>query len=380
MPDTDGIIYIVDIIGRHSGMHYYNTGFRSVLSKTNADVRILSNYNDPVNSADKVFSDYYKGNLPLRASKFMWSLCHFYWFLLKAKRGSYVFLTYGNLYELLFILPLLMTSRLILDIHEIYPLRGKNVDAKVQNYLRKLLYKKLCGNVIYHSVSVEDELMHLGFSGKKVLMPHLKYDLGNSYNPGNVGADARDLIVDSKVNILYFGQMRITKGPAIVAEIIELLMKERQTGRYNIVIAGSDPHDIFDRTLEIRKLSGSMPVSRLKRYINDDELKFLFTKCDIVFLPYTHMSQSGILEMAVTFRKPVISSSENYFKTFFEMFPSFGYAVSSGTVDDYIVLINRVSGILPGSGSFYSESDLISYYDFKSESKYLDGLKSLLER
>ena len=60
------------------------------------------------------------------------------------------------------------------------------------------------------------------------------------------------------------------------------------------------------------------------KHINDDELVFLYKNTDYVVLPYRKTSQSGILEMAFYFKKPIIASNIPYFNMMLSKFKSFG--------------------------------------------------------
>ena len=51
---------------------------------------------------------------------------------------------------------------------------------------------------------------------------------------------------------------------------------------------------------------------------------YLYEHTDYVALPYRKTSQSGILEMAFYFRKPILASDVPYFRRMLTEFPSFG--------------------------------------------------------
>jgi len=50
-------------------------------------------------------------------------------------------------------------------------------------------------------------------------------------------------------------------------------------------------------------------ITIVNRYVPDDEVSLYFSACDVVVLPYTRASQSGVTHIAMAFGLPVISTS-----------------------------------------------------------------------
>ena len=102
--------------------------------------------------------------------------------------------------------------------------------------------------------------------------------------------------------------------------------------------------------------------------------------CDYVFLPYRHISQSGVLEMAVYFRKPVITSGLSYFRETLGMFPSFGFAAEGTETDGYINTFRSIAaGESDTSGRFYNVQDMDHFIEYKNPQCFLNEMESIIE-
>jgi len=108
---------------------------------------------------------------------------------------------------------------------------------------------------------------------------------------------------------------------------------------------------------------GNMHV--ILRHINDDELIMLYGNTDFIALPYRITSQSGILEMAFYFKKPIIASRIPYFEFMLEQFPSFG-VLTGNSVEEYAATLAEITDA--DLNSFYADKE----YDIYSNRKEMD--------
>ncbi|MCS7299760.1 MAG: glycosyltransferase family 4 protein [Spirochaetia bacterium] len=129
-----------------------------------------------------------------------------------------------------------------------------------------------------------------------------------SKDSGNVVKDKNTL------NILFFGWIAPRKGVDILLEAVLELVEEGYKNLKLIVAgkvgSGFGYNELVDR---INKLSGD---ERLKdivemrlRYIPWNEGGQLYKWADVVVLPYTEISQSGVVGIAYHFSKPVIATN-----------------------------------------------------------------------
>lgn len=374
-------IFLVDIIGEHSGAFYYNRAFRETLASRFPDVEIISNYSEPDGNSRKLFVNYYKRNLFSKFISLFVSLFRLLFLVLGNRKECFIFMTYGNAYETLFLITLLPARKLIIDVHEVISLIDTNRTGHFfrESYAR-ILYQRFADAVIIHSKRSSDFLDELGYKGVRLEVPHFSYKLNPLPEEIPVLPEVESLVSGSKINILFFGFMRLTKGSDVVAELISRAGGFDPGNRLNFIIAGNDTDNIWKQFQENHKDDSELPVRLLIRYITDPELRYLFKMCDYVFLPYRHISQSGVLEMAVYFRKPVITSGLPYFRETLGMFPSFGFAAEGTETDGYINTFRSIAaGESDTSGRFYNVQDMDHFIEYKNPQCFLNEMESIIE-
>ena len=104
--------------------------------------------------------------------------------------------------------------------------------------------------------------------------------------------------------LLFFGFVREYKGLRYLIQAIPFIKKELDTIRLMIVGAfGSDKEEYFNL---IHSCGVQDCVEVIDGYTPDNEVEKYFVACDLVILPYESATQSGIVQIAYGFEKPVI--------------------------------------------------------------------------
>lgn len=104
--------------------------------------------------------------------------------------------------------------------------------------------------------------------------------------------------------ILFFGTLHLYKGVHLLYESY-LSHPELQT--HQLVIAGTG--DLyFDCEQDVKN------VTIINRFVDDDELRDLFTRAAVVVYPYTSATQSGVTSIASYFGKPMVLSDLPFFR------------------------------------------------------------------
>lgn len=108
---------------------------------------------------------------------------------------------------------------------------------------------------------------------------------------------------DNKV-LLFFGYVRKYKGLDILIDTMPLLLKEDIN--YRLLIVGEfydDPKIYMDK---INQLGLEEYVKVVNQFVANEEVGKYYSPADLVVLPYKSATQSGILNMAYGFLKPVL--------------------------------------------------------------------------
>ena len=108
---------------------------------------------------------------------------------------------------------------------------------------------------------------------------------------------------DAKV-LLFFGYIRHYKGLDILIEALARLRKEDPN--YMLIVAGESYEDINQYSRQIDQLGLKDHVQLHNLFIPNEAVAPYFVASDLVVLPYRSATQSGILNMAYGFDKPVL--------------------------------------------------------------------------
>jgi glycosyltransferase involved in cell wall biosynthesis len=171
------------------------------------------------------------------------------------------------------------------------------------------IYRR-CDLVIAHSGHDRDRLIgELGVAPERVtVIPHGEYGFFASVGAGEDRAAARGALglgSEDEV-VLFFGYVRRYKGLDLLLEAWPRVAAERPSAR--LLIAG-DPARLGPETraeLEVR--SDELGAIRRFEYIPVDEVGRYFAAADLLAMPYRHISQSGVLYLALSLGLPVVAT------------------------------------------------------------------------
>jgi glycosyltransferase involved in cell wall biosynthesis len=350
-------IKLYDLIGIKSGMNFYSEAFYKLLNENDIETEIISNFshNSKKAALPNIFDRSKLRNI--------WNLmvCYFklFYLTIKLKKESYIVVfVYGNIFDIPLMLIAKLNKKVIIDIHEIIALRNKSTLLKK---VFAFLYKTCHNKVIAHSEKISRALTEISYREKAFFVPLFRYSVDLNYDIKKVSDEVSGVFQDNSKRFLFFGNIIATKG-------VEDLLRAATATHSNtkIVIAGQDISNIVYNYKTKNPISSN--VQLILRHINDDELKFLFINCDFILLPYKDISQSASIEMAITFRKPILTSKIKYFKNIIDAYPSFGKYIDTEDPEIFSEYLIYYSQTHPGQ-SFYNTHDVKKYFkndDFES--------------
>lgn len=182
----------------------------------------------------------------------------------------------------------------------------ENVVSHEGNFIDKILTKiglRNADKFLVLSNKVEEELKSLGYN-KKIYKSELPiydcYDVDNSSK-----SSKEDFGFKENDNLLLFqGYIRKYKGLDILIEAMPELLKINPNIR--LLAAGEFYDDPKYYTGIIKKLKLDDFVKIKNEFIPNEDLKKYYDVSDLVVLPYRSATQSGILNVAYGFGKPVL--------------------------------------------------------------------------
>ncbi len=183
--------------------------------------------------------------------------------------------------------------------HNVFPHERFPLDK----FLTRLVLKK-GDSFVVHSKSDGEDLLKIKKNARFKATPHPTYNAfmlrGISREQGRreLGKDQ-----DEKI-LLFFGYVREYKGLKNLLRAMPHIKESIPKVRLMIVGAfGGDKEDYLEL---IRQLDIEDCVEVIDGYTPDNEVEKYFAACDVVVLPYESATQSGIVQIAYGFEKPVI--------------------------------------------------------------------------
>ena len=347
-------ICIFDILGSYCGMHYYDIAFAEAFRERGYKTMIYSNFKEKKEDCC-FFSSFFTCCKFIGCFRILYAYLKFLFFVFFHYNYKIIYLAYGELYEVPFLIIASCGKHVFVDVHEVYALKYK--DTSFTSKLFKWLYRSRIHNVIYHSQRTYDLLNNDRL--KMLYVPHFRYVFQKSCQIENVSQEILDCFKCSSPRYLFFGNLTTVKGVDVVCEAFEHLKKLNVN--YELVIAGKnvDSYDFSKQRNSKTKI--------FDRHINDDELIYLYSNSDYILLPYRKSSQSGIFAMAAYFHKPMILSDIPYFLSMIEKYPSFGIISSLKNISD------TLKTTMESHGNYYTNVDCEKF----EKKKDIDNFVSL---
>jgi len=154
------------------------------------------------------------------------------------------------------------------------------------------------------SEKVRGDLLALKPNSKNKFLPHPVYsNFGKAVEKHEA---KRHLNITGERNILFFGFIRDYKGLDILLNAMTLLKNDINV---KLIIAG-EFYSNKDKYLKIiDDLGLKENLLMFTDFIPTSEVKYYFSAADCVILPYRDATQSGIVQIATNFSKPVIAAN-----------------------------------------------------------------------
>ena len=307
-------VWMIEPVGGHRGMHYYDFALCSELRRAGVDVTLLTC--DETAACDapaglavrypfqRVFGD---DPAPLRAYRYWRALsqigasaaregvqiAHLHYFLLGP--ADYIFLRRLRQQGI----------RIVVTAHDVIPFNAR--------FYTRALFQRLYGQadaLIVHAEQNRRELVaQFKFDPARVaIIPHGHYlPYTGDALPSRAEARAKLGLDPKRPVLLFFGQIKRVKGldtllralPAAIAVHPETLL----------LVAGQVWKDDWGRYQALMDELALVDHVRARiAYIPDEEVAAYYRAADVVVLPYRRIYQSGVLLMAWSYARPVVVS------------------------------------------------------------------------
>jgi glycosyltransferase involved in cell wall biosynthesis len=154
---------------------------------------------------------------------------------------------------------------------------------------------------IVQSESVERDLLKLVRQPNYKRIAHPIYEI---FGEPLSKQDARQRLhlSDERV-LLFFGYVRRYKGLDVLLEAMKLVVRQI---KIKLLVVGEFYDDEQQYRAQTETLGLQSAVQFVSEYVSNDRVSEYFSAADCVVLPYRSATQSGIVQIAYNFNKPVI--------------------------------------------------------------------------
>jgi D-inositol-3-phosphate glycosyltransferase len=164
-------------------------------------------------------------------------------------------------------------------------------------------FLKSCHGFITMSSTVGQELAEAGIKGPVKMIPHPVYDIFGKSVSRQFAYDFLGL-EKSRLHLLFFGIIRNYKG-------LDLLLRALASPRLSnldikLLVAGEFYENEKKYLDMVEELGIENKIMFTNNFVPREEVAHYFAVADLVVLPYLSATQSGIVQVAYHFEKPVL--------------------------------------------------------------------------
>jgi len=157
---------------------------------------------------------------------------------------------------------------------------------------------------IVQSKAVEQDLLSVVEEPKYAFVPHPIYEIFGTTLEKEKARAGLGIGRDEKV-ALFFGYVRKYKGLHVLLDAMKMVLA-RITVKLLVVGEFYDDENTYQKQIENLDLGKN--VICISSYVPNNEVAKYFSAADVVVLPYVDATQSGIVQIAYNFGKPVITT------------------------------------------------------------------------
>lgn len=193
----------------------------------------------------------------------------------------------------------------VLTVHNVAP----HAPALGEAWALARLYRRFRGCLV-HAERVAAQLESFGVPRARIaVIPHGNFDFVREKHGMPPPGEARrrlGLPVDAPV-ALFFGGLRLYKGLGVLLDAFDRVRTALPEAR--LVLAGYAAGPEGELCLrEIRSRALGESVLFRPGYVADGDIPFYFSAADLVVLPYTTGTYSGVIHLAYSFGNPIVTT------------------------------------------------------------------------
>ena len=195
---------------------------------------------------------------------------------------------------------------IVIEYHEVVdPLEQSIMPIRAYSILTGRIIRRLADYFVVHSNAdrvLIEQRYHIQRE-RVAVIPHGLYD---QYPVIEKSAARKQLGITEENVILFFGLLRPYKGVKSLIEAFDALPRDLIHST-RLLIVGEAWED-QESLVRAEESPNREKISLVNRYIGDSEIPLYFSAADMVALPYTRASQSGVAHIAMSYGLPIIAT------------------------------------------------------------------------
>lgn len=309
---TKYAVAMIEPVGGHGGMDYYDFGLCGGLVEAGAGVRFYTcdETTVPVNVGFETRcwyrGIYGKQHVALRGLRFLFATLRVFADVVVARIPvvHFHFFDVGVLQLGQIALAKLLMRKVVVTVHDVEGF----VEGKGSARLAKIAYGWADRLIVHNQFSRDELIANLDVEASDVaVIPHGNY---RHMYPHLIERGVARLQLgwdDNEKVLLFFGQIKGVKRLDLLLTAFAEVLKTQPSTR--LVIAGKVVDVPFSEyQTRIDALGIAANCTCLIRYIKNEEVPLFYAAADLVVLPYERIYQSGVLLMAMSFARAVVVS------------------------------------------------------------------------
>jgi D-inositol-3-phosphate glycosyltransferase len=306
--ETTQSIAVIDHTGVKSGMDKYTSAFANAFATFGYTVDVFSNFKS-THSRAVTYHEFFESKKSPGIKRLIMRLVGYFKSALLARKTDIVFVHLFELTPVTFLQHVIIYcfNRKVVTIYHDISAFSKN-DSMI---VARLILSKMSVKIIVHNDFSRRYLLELYpfvTPEKVIIMKHGHFitsiDVAKNHIDVSHLVDISVLKQQGKKVLLFFGQIKREKGLIILLEAIKKSSEEIM-----LIVAGKAAIDFREYQKYIIENNLGRRVYVYSRFIQDDEMYYLFQNADLIVIPYLKIFQSGVLLNAISQKSLVLASN-----------------------------------------------------------------------
>jgi len=197
---------------------------------------------------------------------------------------------------------------IIMEFHEVVdPLEDAILPLRVYSRLMGRMIRGLCTRYVVHSAHDQALIAEkYGIEMSKIeIIPHGLYDQ-YPLLPRKEAQKYLDIPSDISTTFLFFGLIRPYKGVSqLISAFEQLPVSDRA---HSLLLIAGEAWEDQNSITRAKESPERDHIKLFSTYISDDEVPYFFSAADVLVLPYTRASQSGVAHIGISYGMPIIAT------------------------------------------------------------------------